>query len=116
MIGEDLTFYENYTNVIDSWIASKNEILLQRGNLLLPQKIGKCSAKIGSIFIDVFLYFPIELLPTPNSNNYFSGNIQIHPPTDATKQMLILRYLTPMGEYQEVTYFLCQISIGTPSQ
>ncbi|CAB3222495.1 unnamed protein product [Arctia plantaginis] len=29
------------------------------------------------------------------------GNIQIHPPTDATKQMLILRYLTPMGEYQE---------------
>lgn len=32
---------------------------------------------------------------------YVIGNIQIHPPTDATKQMLILRYLTPMGEYQE---------------
>ncbi|XP_045489571.1 protein mahjong isoform X2 [Pieris rapae] len=32
---------------------------------------------------------------------YVIGNIQIHPLTDATKQMLILRYLTPMGEYQE---------------
>lgn len=32
---------------------------------------------------------------------YVIGNIQIHPPTDATRQMLILRYLTPMGEYQE---------------
>ncbi|XP_045782189.1 protein mahjong isoform X1 [Maniola jurtina] len=32
---------------------------------------------------------------------YVIGNIQIHPPTDATKQMLILRYLTPIGEYQE---------------
>ncbi|XP_052754263.1 DDB1- and CUL4-associated factor 1 isoform X2 [Galleria mellonella] len=31
----------------------------------------------------------------------YNCNIQIHPPTDATKQMLILRYLTPMGEYQE---------------
>lgn len=29
------------------------------------------------------------------------GNIQIYPPTLATRQMLILRYLTPMGEYQE---------------
>ncbi|CAK1554395.1 unnamed protein product [Leptosia nina] len=32
---------------------------------------------------------------------YVIGNIQIHPLTDATKQMLTLRYLTPMGEYQE---------------
>ncbi|KAL4714823.1 hypothetical protein ACJJTC_002682 [Scirpophaga incertulas] len=32
---------------------------------------------------------------------YVIGNIQVHPPTDATRQMLILRYLTPMGEYQE---------------
>ncbi|KPJ18369.1 DDB1- and CUL4-associated factor-like 1 [Papilio machaon] len=35
------------------------------------------------------------------ANFNYVGNIQIHPPTDATKQMLILRYLTPMGEYQE---------------
>ncbi|CAK1597868.1 unnamed protein product [Parnassius mnemosyne] len=47
-------------------------------------------------------------LHDPSSNSswaemetYVIGNIQIHPPTDATKQMLILRYLTPMGEYQE---------------
>ena len=33
--------------------------------------------------------------------SYVIGNIQIHPPTLATRQMLILRYLTPMGEYQE---------------
>ncbi|PSN42103.1 DDB1- and CUL4-associated factor 1 [Blattella germanica] len=33
--------------------------------------------------------------------NYVIGNIQIYPPTLATRQMLILRYLTPMGEYQE---------------
>lgn len=30
------------------------------------------------------------------------GNVQIFPPTLATKQMFILKYLTPMGEYQEV--------------
>lgn len=30
------------------------------------------------------------------------GNVQIYPPTLATKQMFILKYLTPMGEYQEV--------------
>lgn len=29
------------------------------------------------------------------------GSIQIFPPTLATRQILILRYLTPMGEYQE---------------
>jgi HIV-1 Vpr-binding protein len=34
--------------------------------------------------------------------NYVIGNIQIYPPTLATRQVLILRYLTPMGEYQEV--------------
>lgn len=28
--------------------------------------------------------------------------VQIYPPTLATKQMFILRYLTLMGEYQEV--------------
>ncbi|XP_034942278.1 protein mahjong isoform X3 [Chelonus insularis] len=48
------------------------------------------------------------LLVEGNSNSswaelesYVIGNIQIHPPTLATRQMLILRYLTPMGEYQE---------------
>jgi HIV-1 Vpr-binding protein len=30
------------------------------------------------------------------------GNVQMHPPTLATKQVFILKYLTPMGEYQEV--------------
>ncbi|XP_028165331.1 protein mahjong-like [Ostrinia furnacalis] len=52
---------------------------------------------------------PPAPLPHETSSNsswaemetYVIGNIQIHPPTDATKQMLILRYLTPMGEYQE---------------
>lgn len=33
--------------------------------------------------------------------SYVIGNVQIHPPTLATRQMLILRYLTPIGEYQE---------------
>ncbi|XP_057334525.1 DDB1- and CUL4-associated factor 1 isoform X2 [Microplitis mediator] len=33
--------------------------------------------------------------------SYVIGNIQMYPPTLATQQMLILRYLTPMGEYQE---------------
>ncbi|KAF5303319.1 hypothetical protein FQA39_LY10058 [Lamprigera yunnana] len=33
--------------------------------------------------------------------SYMIGNLQLHPPTLATKQILILRYLTPMGEYQE---------------
>lgn len=32
---------------------------------------------------------------------YVIGNIQIHPPTNATKQMLILKFLTPFGGYQE---------------
>ncbi|XP_013146562.1 PREDICTED: protein mahjong isoform X2 [Papilio polytes] len=49
---------------------------------------------------------PLPHDPSSNSSwaemeTYVIGNIQIHPPTDATKQMLILRYLTPMGEYQE---------------
>ncbi|CAH2062345.1 unnamed protein product, partial [Iphiclides podalirius] len=49
---------------------------------------------------------PLSHDPSSNSSwaemeTYVIGNIQIHPPTDATKQMLILRYLTPMGEYQE---------------
>ena len=30
------------------------------------------------------------------------GTIQMFPPNQATRQILILRYLTPMGEYQEV--------------
>ncbi|KAG5677622.1 hypothetical protein PVAND_007364 [Polypedilum vanderplanki] len=32
--------------------------------------------------------------------------IMLHPPTLATSQMLILRYLTPMGEYQEFLPFI----------
>lgn len=33
--------------------------------------------------------------------SYVIGNVQMYPPNLATRQMLILRYLTPMGEYQE---------------
>ncbi|XP_070530641.1 protein mahjong isoform X2 [Cardiocondyla obscurior] len=33
--------------------------------------------------------------------SYVIGSVQMYPPTLATRQMLILRYLTPMGEYQE---------------
>ncbi|KAI8427007.1 hypothetical protein MSG28_014652 [Choristoneura fumiferana] len=44
---------------------------------------------------------------------YVIGNIQIHQPTDATKQMLILRYLTPMGEYQEfLSHVFAQNALG----
>lgn len=32
---------------------------------------------------------------------FMIGNVQIFPPTNATRQILILRYLTPIGEYQE---------------
>ncbi|XP_046399943.1 DDB1- and CUL4-associated factor 1 [Ischnura elegans] len=33
--------------------------------------------------------------------SYVIGTVQIFPPTLSTRQILILRYLTPMGEYQE---------------
>lgn len=39
---------------------------------------------------------------------YMIGNIQVYPPTLITKQILILKYLTPMGEYQEVHNFTRQ--------
>ncbi|XP_061725437.1 LOW QUALITY PROTEIN: protein mahjong [Cydia pomonella] len=67
---------------------------------------------------------PLALPPPPvhetESNSswaemetYVIGNIQIHPPTDATKQMLILRYLTPMGEYQEfLSHVFAQNALG----
>lgn len=35
---------------------------------------------------------------------YVIGNIQMHPLTLCTKQLFILKYLTPMGEYQEVFF------------
>ncbi|XP_066157890.1 protein mahjong isoform X2 [Euwallacea fornicatus] len=43
---------------------------------------------------------------TSNSNwaeleTFMIGSIQMFPPTIATRQILILRYLTPIGEYQE---------------
>ncbi|XP_046446583.1 DDB1- and CUL4-associated factor 1-like isoform X1 [Daphnia pulex] len=34
--------------------------------------------------------------------SYVIGTYQMHPLTDSTRQILILRYLTPMGEYQEL--------------
>ncbi|XP_060518172.1 protein mahjong-like isoform X1 [Cylas formicarius] len=33
--------------------------------------------------------------------SFMIGTVQIFPPTIATRQILILRYLTPIGEYQE---------------
>ncbi|EFA04458.2 Protein mahjong-like Protein [Tribolium castaneum] len=33
--------------------------------------------------------------------SFMIGTVQIFPPTIATRQILILRYLTPLGEYQE---------------
>lgn len=33
--------------------------------------------------------------------SFMIGTVQIFPPTLATRQILILRYLTPLGEYQE---------------
>lgn len=51
------------------------------------------------------LYFVIE---TSNSSwaeleSFMIGSIQMFPPNLSTRQILILRYLTPMGEYQEVS-------------
>jgi HIV-1 Vpr-binding protein len=47
--------------------------------------------------------------------SYVIGNIQIYPPTLATRQVLILRYLTPMGEYQEVNkYVQGNFSLSSP--
>lgn len=63
-------------------------------------------------FVKIFLYCltgggTVALSECSNSSwaemeSYVIGNIQIYPPTLATRQVLILRYLTPMGEYQEV--------------
>lgn len=36
--------------------------------------------------------------------SFVIANVSIHPLTLATRQMLTLRYLTPMGEYQEVIF------------
>lgn len=38
-------------------------------------------------------------------SKYVRNTIPIYPPTTETNQMLILRYLTSMGEYQEVSVF-----------
>lgn len=48
----------------------------------------------------------VILCETSNSSwaeleSFMIGTVQIFPPTIATRQILILRYLTPMGEYQE---------------
>lgn len=37
-------------------------------------------------------------------SKYVRNTIPIYPPTTETNQMLILRYLTSMGEYQEVSF------------
>lgn len=33
--------------------------------------------------------------------SYMIGSVQMHPLTPVTQQILLLRFLTPMGEYQE---------------
>lgn len=38
--------------------------------------------------------------------SFVIGSFQMYPPTLITKQILILRYLTPVGEYMEVNCFL----------
>lgn len=48
----------------------------------------------------------VGFVETSNSSwaeleSFMIGTVQIFPPTIATRQILILRYLTPMGEYQE---------------
>ncbi|KRT78245.1 hypothetical protein AMK59_6678 [Oryctes borbonicus] len=67
----------------------------------------------GNVFFIVFLvsFYHFVLVgqlfsETSNSSwaeleSFMIGSIQIFPPTLATRQILILRYLTPMGEYQE---------------
>lgn len=44
--------------------------------------------------------------------NLIISSVQIYPPTLATKQMFILKYLTLMGEYQEVVnQYLMNVSL-----
>ena len=72
----------------------------------------KCRCKIHCLNV-IFVNFvltggnSVNLSECSNSSwaemeSYVIGSIQMYPPTLATRQMLILRYLTPMGEYQEV--------------
>lgn len=74
-----------------------NMLPSNRSNLQKPPSLFQCTTSSTH-----------STLLEANSNSswaemetYVIGNIQIHPPTLATRQMLILRYLTPMGEYQE---------------
>lgn len=45
--------------------------------------------------------------------SFVIANVSIHPLTLATRQMLTLRYLTPMGEYQEVSTYKLKHSLLT---
>ncbi|KAI4465923.1 vprbp protein-related [Holotrichia oblita] len=53
------------------------------------------NGKVGQLFSETSNSSWAEL------ESFMIGSIQIFPPTLATRQILILRYLTPMGEYQE---------------
>ncbi|KAK9743853.1 hypothetical protein QE152_g8253 [Popillia japonica] len=53
------------------------------------------NGKVGQLFSETSNSSWAEL------ESFMIGSIQIFPPTLATRQILILRYLTPTGEYQE---------------
>lgn len=68
---------------------------------------GGASPKLNGLFkikntTDLNALFRTEQNSQSNQErNYVRNMIPIYPPTIETSQMLILRYLTPMGEYQE---------------
>jgi DDB1- and CUL4-associated factor 1 len=62
------------------------------------------SPKLNGAFkntTDLSALFANESNASTQDRSFIRNIIPIHPPTMATSQMLILRYLTPMGEYQE---------------
>lgn len=67
---------------------------------------GGTSPKLNGLFkiknsTDLNALFRNENSQSNQAGNYVRNMISIYPPTIETSQMLILRYLTPMGEYQE---------------
>jgi DDB1- and CUL4-associated factor 1 len=65
---------------------------------------GVLSPKLNGGFkntTDLSALFANESNASTQDRSYVRNIIPIYPPTMATSQMLILRYLTPMGEYQE---------------
>lgn len=61
----------------------------------MPVYVGAMSPQKNSIFSETSNSSWAEL------ETFMIGTVQIFPPTVATRQILILRYLTAMGDYQE---------------